>query len=76
MTHPIFHAQSSVRRFGGTVEDYQPIHDWLDVIWTVCKVKSGLICSVVFCRGSWLLGHFRPPPKEVWCRTHQKLWFT
>jgi hypothetical protein len=30
MTHPIFHAQSSVRRFGGRVEDYQPIHDWLD----------------------------------------------
>jgi hypothetical protein len=35
MTHPIFHAQSSVRRFGGTIEDYQPIHDWLDLIWTV-----------------------------------------
>ena len=30
MTHPIFHAHSSVRRFGGTVEDYQLIHDWLD----------------------------------------------
>src|SRR5437773_10975124 len=30
MTHPLFHAQSSVRRFGGKVEDYQPIHDWLD----------------------------------------------
>jgi hypothetical protein len=30
MTHPIFHAESSVRRFGGSVEDYQPIHDWLD----------------------------------------------
>jgi len=30
MTHPIFHAQSSVRRFGGKVEDYGAIHDWLD----------------------------------------------
>jgi hypothetical protein len=30
MTHPIFHAESSVRCFGGRVEDYQPIHDWLD----------------------------------------------
>src|SRR5258708_36989625 len=30
MRHTIFHAQSSVRRFGGSVEDYQPIHDWLD----------------------------------------------
>jgi hypothetical protein len=30
MTHPIFHAQSSVRRFGGKVEDYSAIHSWLD----------------------------------------------
>ena len=30
MTHPVFHAQSSVRRFGGTLSDYQAIHDWLD----------------------------------------------
>lgn len=30
MTHPLFHSQSSVRRFGGKVEDYQRIHDWLD----------------------------------------------
>jgi len=30
MTHPLFHAQSSVRRWGGKVEDYQAIHDWLD----------------------------------------------
>jgi hypothetical protein len=30
MTHPIFHAQSSVRRFGGKVEDYSAIHNWLD----------------------------------------------
>lgn len=30
MTHPTLHAQSSVRRFGGKIEDYQPIHDWLD----------------------------------------------
>lgn len=30
MTHPIFHAQSSVRRFGGKVDDYRSIHDWLD----------------------------------------------
>ena len=30
MTHTIFHAQSSVRRFGGTCEDYLAIHNWLD----------------------------------------------
>jgi hypothetical protein len=26
----MFHAQSSVRRFGGKVEDYIALHDWLD----------------------------------------------
>ncbi|KQM51193.1 hypothetical protein ASE69_07710 [Sphingomonas sp. Leaf208] len=30
MAHPYHHALSSVRRFGGAVEDYQPIHDWFD----------------------------------------------
>ena len=30
MTHPLFHAESSVRRWGGCAADYQPIHDWLD----------------------------------------------
>jgi len=30
MTHAVYHAQSSVRRFGGAVEDYLPIHNWLD----------------------------------------------
>jgi hypothetical protein len=30
MTYALFHAQSSVRRFGGNVDDYQPIHEWLD----------------------------------------------
>ena len=30
MTHPLFHAQSSVRLWGGTVDDYMAIHHWLD----------------------------------------------
>ncbi len=30
MTHPVFHAESSVRLWGGRIEDYLPIHDWLD----------------------------------------------
>lgn len=30
MTHPNFHAQSSVRKWGGKPEDYLAIHDWLD----------------------------------------------
>ena len=34
MAHPYHHALSSVKKWGGTVEDYLPIHSWLDVIWT------------------------------------------
>jgi hypothetical protein len=30
MTHPHFHAESSVRLWGGNIGDYQPVHDWLD----------------------------------------------
>src|ERR1700676_4813958 len=30
MAHPLKHAQSSARRFGGKPEDYLPIHSWFD----------------------------------------------
>lgn len=30
MTHPLFHAESSVRKFGGSVGDYLAIHEWFD----------------------------------------------
>jgi hypothetical protein len=30
MAHPYHHALSSVNKWGGTVDDYQPIHDWFD----------------------------------------------
>jgi len=30
MAHPHHHAMSSVRKWGGRVEDYQPIHGWFD----------------------------------------------
>lgn len=30
MAHPIQHAKSSVRKFGGKVEDYLSIHEWFD----------------------------------------------
>jgi hypothetical protein len=30
MAHPFHHALSSVKRWGGRPEDYQPIHDWFD----------------------------------------------
>lgn len=30
MSHPVEHAKSSVRKWGGSVEDYLPIHEWFD----------------------------------------------
>ncbi len=30
MAHPYHHSLSSVRKWGGTVEDYLPIHSWFD----------------------------------------------
>ena len=30
MTHPHYHAVSSAKLFGGTAEDYVPIHNWFD----------------------------------------------
>ena len=30
MAHPIQHAKSSVRKWGGCVEDYLAIHEWFD----------------------------------------------
>lgn len=30
MPHPYSHALSSVKRWGGTVEDYLPLHTWFD----------------------------------------------
>ena len=30
MSHRYYHASSSVKRWGGAVEDYQHLHDWFD----------------------------------------------
>ena len=30
MAHPLHHAESSARKFGGDPSDYQAIHDWFD----------------------------------------------
>ena len=30
MAHPLKHAQSSAKKFGGKAEDYLPIHYWFD----------------------------------------------
>lgn len=30
MAHPYHHALSSMKKWGGCVDDYQPIHEWFD----------------------------------------------
>lgn len=30
MAHPFYHAERSVRLWGGQIEDYLPIHSWFD----------------------------------------------
>jgi len=30
MAHPVEHAKSSVRKWGGKIDDYMVYHDWLD----------------------------------------------
>lgn len=30
MAHPLEHSKSSVKKWGGKVEDYQAIHEWFD----------------------------------------------
>ena len=30
MAHPLHHAESSARKFGGKPADYQTVHDWFD----------------------------------------------
>ena len=30
MAHPLHHAESSARKFGGVPSDYQSVHDWFD----------------------------------------------
>ena len=30
MANCFYHSQSSVKKWGGSVSDYQPIHDWMD----------------------------------------------
>ena len=30
MAHPLIHSKSSVKKYGGKVEDYTHIHEWFD----------------------------------------------
>jgi hypothetical protein len=34
MAHPYHHSLSSMRKWGGEVSDYLPLHSWFDLMWT------------------------------------------
>lgn len=43
MSHPYYHSHTSVKRWGGRLEDYQPIHDWLDAtkeVFADCRHRA------------------------------------
>ena len=53
MSKPYIHAESSAKRFGGKVEDYEPIHAFLDS-------SKGTICSNVhrtLTHNAWFLSN-------------------
>jgi hypothetical protein len=33
MAHPYHHALASVKKWGGDVSDYLPLHTWFDLMW-------------------------------------------
>ncbi len=40
MTHTVFHANSSAKKYGGKPEDYMAIHDWFDATKeTMCDFR-------------------------------------
>lgn len=63
MAHPYHHALSSVRKWGGEVEDYLPVHNWFDVIRTIKLFlfsRSGFVVVVLTCHWSFI--QLRPEP--------------
>ncbi len=53
MAHPYHHALSSVKKWGGTVDDFMAVHAWFDVIRTIKLFlfsRRGLV-AVVHRRG-------------------------
>lgn len=54
MAHPLHHAESSARKFGGIPADYQEIHNWLAVIRTI----------KLFCSRSMPMLRWLTPPRH------------
>jgi hypothetical protein len=61
MGHCYHHALSSVKKWGGIAEDYLPLHNWFDVMWTrklfLLISLAEVVVPVVHRRG--------PPPSAL-----------
>ena len=58
MAHPIEHAKSSARRFGGKPEDYQAIHDFFDESkGQVADFRHRAIAGFLYSGTSWVSGN-------------------
>lgn len=49
MAHPYHHSLSSVRKWGGTVEDYLAIHSWFDASKEISRLPASRVAAP--CRG-------------------------
>ena len=55
MAHPYHHSLSSMRKWGGEVSDYLPLHSWFDLMWTgksfFSRYSAEVVVPVVHRRG-------------------------
>jgi len=53
MAHPYHHSLSSVKKWGGGVADYQPIHDWFDESKKITPTSATVRCDTTPRASSW-----------------------
>ena len=55
MAHPYHHALASVKKWGGDVSDYLPLHTWFDLMWRgksfFSRYSAEVLVPVVHRRG-------------------------
>jgi len=44
MAHPYHHALSSVKKWGGTVDDFMAVHAWSAIMWTARPRRRFALC--------------------------------
>jgi hypothetical protein len=56
MGHCYHHALSSVKKWGGTAEDYLPLHQWFDESKAVTATFATARCAITLKASSWPSG--------------------